>query len=147
MHYPRRRIFTISTERAYTLNRAVRTLFHCSATFPEWAPFCLRQSDSLFHSVEGKSQLAIWETQFCSRLRGSSGVRSSLGGIYKLLAPVACKLWLRAVEYIVCLMALCLMTADYKVCLVPVTCKLLLDNCGIQRLFSAREIRSVRGWP
>lgn len=42
--------------------------------------FCLRQSDSLFHSVEGKSQLAIWETQFCSRLRGTSGVQSLLGG-------------------------------------------------------------------
>ena len=37
------------------------------------------------------------------------------------------------------------MTTDYKVCLVPVTCKLLLDNCGIQRLFSAREIQSLRG--
>jgi len=35
-------------------------------------------------------------------------------------------------------MTLCLMTADYKVCLVPVTCKLLLDNCGVQRLFSTR---------
>jgi hypothetical protein len=42
-------------------------------------------------------------------------------------------------------MTLCLMTADYKVCLVPVTCKLLLDNCGEQRLFSAREIQRLRG--
>ena len=30
--------------------------------------------------MEGKSQLAIWETQFCSRLRGTSGVQSLLGG-------------------------------------------------------------------
>ena len=37
------------------------------------------------------------------------------------------------------------MTAYYKVCFVPVTCKLLLDNCGVQLLFRAGEIQSLRG--
>lgn len=132
-----------------TLNLAIRILLeHCSFV-PQLSQnerrFCLRQSDSLFHSVEGKSQLAIWETQFCSRLHGLQWRAKFPFVEYKLLAPVACKLRLRIVEYKVCLMTLYLMTADYKVCLVPVTCKLLLDNCGAQRLFSAREIQSLRG--
>jgi len=67
------------------LNLAIRILLeHCSFVLKlsqNERRFCLRHSDSLFHSVKGKSQLAIWETQFCSRLHGSSGVRSFFGGI------------------------------------------------------------------
>lgn len=40
-------------------------------------------------------------------------------------------------------MTVCVMTGDYKVCLVPVTCKLLLNNCGARRLFSAREDKNL----